>query len=208
MKKIVDENKKLIIIIGIIIMLLTCIMYYLKIDTNSKESTLSYITTTTSNKINEVMYFDIKGNIKKPGVYEFKEGSRVIDAINIAGGLTKNADTSNINLSQRLTNEMVIYVYSNKDIKNNNKLSCDTICNTEVIEINNCIESNNPSTSKININTCTLEELTTIPGIGESKAKSIIEYRKTNKFNNIEDIKNVSGIGESLYENIKDYIIV
>ena len=94
-----------------------------------------------------------------------------------------------------------------KDIKNNNKLSCDTICNTQVIEVNNCVESpKNNTNNKININTSSLDELKKIPGIGESKAKSIIEYREKNKFNSIEDIKNVNGIGESLYENIKEYI--
>ena len=155
---------------------------------------------------------DVKGEVNTSGIFTLKEGSRVIDAINLAGGLKKNANTSNINLSQKLKSEMVIYIYSNDDIKKNEgNMSCDTKCKTEIIEVNNCIETNENKNKdeKININTASLEDLLKISGIGESKAKNIIEYRETNgQFKNIEEIKNINGIGDSLFNKIKDNITI
>ena len=104
---------------------------------------------------------------------------------------------------------MVIVTYTNNEIKKGSKtLECDTECNCEVIEINNCIESKESST-KININTASIDELMTLSGVGESKAKAIIAYREENgEFKTIEDLKEVSGIGDALFENIKDGITV
>ena len=128
----------------------------------------------------------------------------------IISDLQNDAYTSNINLSQKLYSEMVIYVYNNSEVAKNDVLSCDTICKPNIIEVNNCVSSNNSESKlKININTATLEDLNGISGIGESKAKSIIEYRNSNGlFRTIEDIKNVSGIGDSLFEKIKNNITV
>ncbi len=193
-------------------MILLCIFIlicYIKSNKNNEEETLTLneITEKTTTENNEKQYIDIKGSVKKPGVYEIKKNDRVIDAINMAGGLLKNANTSNVNLSQKLTSEMVIYISNNNEIKNNNnKISCDTKCKVEVIEVNNCVDENNKE-NKININTATVEDFTNLNGIGESKAKSIIQYRETNgDFKSIEDIKNISGIGESLFNKIKDNI--
>ena len=202
------KNKKilLIIILGIILLIST-ILYYIKDESEELEditllSTTKQITTKT-----EMIFVDIKGSVNKPGVYKFDINDRVIDAINKAGGLTKNANTNNINLSQKLTIEMVVYVYSdNEKKKGNNKLTCNTLCENNIIEVNNCVENTNKDL--ININTATLEELLTLPGIGESKAKNIIEYREENKFKNIEELKNVNGIGESLFEQIKNKITI
>lgn len=202
------KNKKilLIIILGIILLIST-MLYYIKDESEELEditllSTTKQITTKT-----EMIFVDIKGSVNKPGVYKFDINDRVIDAINKAGGLTKNANTNNINLSQKLTNEMVVYVYSDNEIKKgNNKLTCNTLCENNIIEVNNCVENTNKDL--ININTATLEELLTLPGIGESKAKNIIEYREENKFKNIEELKNVNGIGESLFEQIKNKITI
>lgn len=193
-------------------MILLCIFIlicFIKSNKNNEEETLTLnkITEKTTTENNEKQYIDIKGSVKKPGVYEIKKNDRVIDAINMAGGLLKNANTSNVNLSQKLTSEMVIYISNNNEIKNdNNKISCDTKCKVEVIEVNNCVDENNKE-NKININTATVEDFTNLNGIGESKAKSIIQYRETNgDFKSIEDIKNISGIGESLFNKIKDNI--
>lgn len=107
---------------------------------------------------------------------------------------------------------MVVVVYTNNEIKKGkNSLECNTECNCEVIEINNCIEreESNKNENLININTASIEELMNITGIGESKAKSIIQYRDENgNFKVIEDIKNVSGIGDALFEKIKGSITV
>ena len=162
---------------------------------------------------------DIKGAIKNPGVYKMDSNLTVNDAINIAGGLTKNADTSVINLAKKITDEMVIIIYTKEEVKNSNIV--DTVikvvekeCVCPNIENDGCLNTdiNDNITNKedgglININTATKEELQTISGIGESKAKNIIEYRnKKGKFESIEDIKNVEGIGDTLYETIKIYI--
>ena len=211
MKKIY-ENKIIIILISFIILLIIFLLSFIN-DKKSKEEEITLDTITqikeTTTKENEKFYVDVKGSVNNPGVYEFKENDRVIDAIELAGGLSKYANTSNINLSQKLTSEMVIYVYSNSEIKNNNTLSCDTICKPAIMEVNNCISNNQTSNTKININTATIEDLTKLSGIGESKAKTIIEYRESNgNFKSIDELKNISGIGESLYEKIKNNITI
>lgn len=175
---------------------------------------------TTTIKVKNNIFVDVKGAVKKPGVYEVKENAIVNDCIKLAGGITSSGTLSNINLSKKVTDEMVIYVFKKSEITTSAKNEIP--CTTEVIEINNCpiITDNQTSNNdnketttdtigkKININTATKEELTTLTGIGESKANSIIEYRKTNQFKSIEELKNVSGIGDALYESIKDSITV
>ena len=207
--KSIFKDKKFVIIIVLIISMLGGIFYYVKNDNKVSEVVVLVTKKVSSTKVsNKKMYVDIKGSVKNPGVYEFKENDRVIDAINYAGGLNKYANTSNINLSQKLSSEMVIYVFSNKEIEDGSKVSsCSTICEVNVIEVNNCVDENN-SSDKININNATLEELMTLTGIGESKAKNIIAYREKEKFKTIEDIKNISGIGDVLFEKIKDRIVV
>ena len=176
------------------------------------ETLIADITTTTEKVVQNKIFVDVKGAVNKPGVYEFNEGEKVIDAIKKAEGLTKSAVTSNINLSKKLTNEMVIYVFNKKEIVSittTNKIAC----NCETIEVNKCIDKNNTSdnsgNNKININTATLDELLTLKGIGQSKAEAIIKYREENgNFNSIEDIQKVSGLGGTIYSKIKDYITV
>lgn len=164
-------------------------------------------------KENTKVIIDIKGEIVNPGVYELTDKNNVNDAINMAGGLTKNSDTSNINLSKKLKDEMVIIVYSKKEIENmkkSNENTCEP-CNNACItsEDENSKLTSKESKSIINLNTATKEELLTLDGIGESKANAIIDYRNKNgPFKNIEEIKNVSGIGESAYEKLKDNIEV
>ena len=162
---------------------------------------------------------DIKGAIKKPGVYQLDSNLTVNDVIKIAGGLTENADTSIINLAKKITDEMVIIIYTKEEVKKSNIV--DTVikvvekeCTCPNIQNDGCLNTeitenitNKDNSKLININTATLEELQSINGIGEGKAKSIIEYRKNNgNFKNIEEIKNVEGIGDKLYETIKIYI--
>ena len=172
-------------------------------------------------------YVDIKGAITNPGVYLVNKGTIINDVINLAGGLTRYANTKYLNLSKATTKEMVIYIYTTSELEEK-KETPKEVCNCKNEEIKECVDKkvsvieNNTQTepsiqeepntdinTKININTATKEELLNLNGIGEAKAIAIIEYRTTNGlFNTIEDIKNVSGIGESAFEKIKDYITV
>lgn len=160
----------------------------------------------------ESVYVDIKGSVKKPGVYKVDKASIVNDVIKLAGGFTKNAYTKNINLSKHVSDEMVIYVFSKKDFTTTTTIEKNEISfTTEVINYDNCITTTKESTTKsdiVNINIASKEELMSISGIGASKADLIIAYRLEHKFSKIEDIMNVSGIGESLFEKIKKYITV
>lgn len=160
---------------------------------------------------------DIKGEVLTPGIYELEEDSRVIDVISQAGGLTENADTTVINLSKKIEDEMVIIVYSKWQVENweetkeQEKYLQEQCISSKENQAKNdaCIEEEESKiTTTININTATKEELMTLSGIGEAKATSIIFYREKTPFTKIEDIKNVSGIGESVYEEIKNHITV
>lgn len=223
MEKILYYKKYLILVFCLLLLAAFTIAFFklnneeTKIDDNFVAN--NEITTKEIAKQEEVkLYFDIKGSVKKPGVYEFTLGDKIIDAINKAGGLTKNATTNNLNLSKKLTNEMVIYVFSKNELTTTKALepvSNASECKCETIEINNCVdknttnESTNNETSKININTDNKERLMTINGIGSSKADAIIEYRtKNGNFKTTEDIMNVSGISKTIYDKIKDTITV
>ena len=160
---------------------------------------------------------DIKGEVLLPGIYTLNKDSRVIDVITKAGGLTENANTTVINLSKKIIDEMVIIIYSNQEVQDfentiarQKELQEKCVQKDEnALKNNACIENNEEITNtKVNINTASLEELQTLSGIGESKARDIIAYRETNKFNSIEDIKNVSGIGDSIFAKIKENITV
>ena len=201
------KNKLLIILIALIIITLAS-LYNPKYVKAEETSISNY-------------FVDIKGEINNPGVYEVEPGKRIIDVINMAGGLTDKADTSILNLSKKVKDEMYIIDYSNDQIKEykekllpskeiikkvEEKIICPDTSNDACAK-NNTIKEESNITGKININTASKEELMTLTGIGESKADKIIEYRKNNKFNTIEDIKNISGIGDSIFEKIKDNII-
>ena len=149
----------------------------------------------------------ITGEVKKTGVIYLKVGSRIIDAIEKAGGTTKNADLSKVNLAYVLLDGQKLYIPNKKD-KISEYISegggQNVITGTEA---NSNTEMN--KSKKININTAGKEELQKISGIGPSLAEKIISYRNSNgKFKKIEDIKNVNGIGENKYRNIKGSICI
>lgn len=164
----------------------------------------------------EKYYVDIKGYVKKPGVYEVSKTSIVNDCLKLAGGLLKNADTTTINLSKPVSAAMVIYVpKKNEVIKSTTDKTTTTttkIPNNAAIPDNSNTSSDTSSATlnlKINLNTASKEELTKLSGIGEAKAQDIIDYRNTNgSFKTIEEIKNISGIGDALFAKIKDNISV
>ena len=165
---------------------------------------------------------DIKGAILNPGVYIGNDNIRVIDIIDMAGGLLENADITVINLSKKVFDEMVIIIYTKEEVEkmlNGEDLNYDNIItdkeilfpdikNDAVIETtNDSTEEDNVEISIVNINTASIEELDKLPGIGPSKAQNIIDYRNINgNFGSVEEILNVNGIGTAIYEQIKAYI--
>ncbi len=156
-------------------------------------------------EISEEVLVDIKGAVKKPGVYKLGKNSIVNDVIVLAGGLKSGATTDDINLSKAIYNEMVIYISTKSELKEKQNNTSNIPSSTSETKVDNiCVNPN-----KVNINSATVDELTTLNGIGEAKAIKIIDYRNTNGlFKSIEDIKNVSGIGEAFYEKIKDNITI
>lgn len=210
------------IIIGIIIFIIIgSITTFTIINSKDKpkDNNLIVVKKKTKKKVKEEVreeyQVDIKGEIASPGIYKVNSNLRVMDVIMKAGGLTENADTSVINLSKKVQDEMVIIIYSRdevskfREVKEIEKQVNDK-CNQkdENPLINNaCIESSTNTPSKISLNNASLEELMTLPGIGESKAKDIINYRETNgPFTSIEDLLKIKGIGESILAKIKENI--
>lgn len=144
------------------------------------------------------MKVDIKGAVKKPGVYTVTGNERVIDIIDKAGGLLEEADIVKVNLSQKVTDEMVIYIPK----------TGEEVLTTENIPVQTGSQSSGGD-GKVNINQADASTLDSLPGIGPSKAEAIIEYRDTNgPFQKVEDLMNISGIGEKTFEKLKDQITV
>lgn len=144
--------------------------------------------------VESILYVDIKGAITQPGVYEMKEGDRVKDIVQEAGGFTAEADQMSINLALRLSDQMMLYIPKIGEEADGQELM---------------LHNPGKEADTVNINTADISELTTLNGIGEKKAEKIIQYRKDNgSFENIEEIKNVSGIGEKTFESLKDFITV
>ena len=156
---------------------------------------------------NEVI-IHITGSVKNPGIVRLKEGSRIEDAIEAAGGLTENADISKVNLAYVVDDGTKIKIPSSQEEDIGDEEIIDSGSGENII-IEKNTTSSNKSSQTININKATETELQTLPGIGASLASRIIEYRsQTGKFGSIEEIKNVNGIGDCKFENIKDLISV
>jgi competence protein ComEA len=150
----------------------------------------------------EKIIVDVKGQVKLPGVYQSSVGERVIDVITRAGGLTENADERGVNFAEHVQDEMVVYIPAKGDEGQ-----------TVVEPVGGSIPSPGGSSSnnqgKIDLNKADVNELQTLPGIGPAKAAAIVEYRgKSGKFKAIEDLKNISGIGDKTFEKLKDLIAV
>ncbi|WP_220750914.1 ComEA family DNA-binding protein [Apilactobacillus xinyiensis] len=149
---------------------------------------------------NNFIYIDIKGEVKNPGVYKIDIDKRVNDAIVLAGGFTKAANDKNVNLAQKLTDQMVILV-ENKNVKNSEG---NDVLND--VDTSNQSKSND-SSERININTADANKLMSISGIGQKKAEKIIDYRNKNGlFNSLDDLKNVDGFGDKTVERLKEYL--
>ena len=232
----INKYKIIIVIIFLILLLLFSLLYpvlfSIKEENIVQPLEIKEEKNTKEENEPQKIKVDIKGFVKEPGVYEMNENDRVIDVIRKAGGLIEKSNTEYINLSKKLIDEMIIIIYSDDEIekfkeidkeviyieyecicpdnKNDACISKEDTVNTNGIKekedaSNETKEEENDSL--ISINNGTLEELMTLSGIGESKAKAIIEYREKNgEFKKIEDIMNVSGIGEAAYSKIKDNI--
>lgn len=153
---------------------------------------------------------DIKGEVKNQGVYYLYDGSIVEDLIKEAGGLTDKASLDLVNRAEKLTNNKCVVIPSKEESAETKESTKDSKEKSiPTISGNGGLNSSNDNNGIININTADESELTKINGIGPSKAKAIISYREENgSFKSIEDIKNVSGIGEGTFLKIKDSISV
>lgn len=185
-------------IILIIIFIASAISIYIQ-DKERKESIVVNSTSIESKDGKIGVY--ISGEVKKEGVYYLDKDARVTNLIDIAGGLTENADISKINPAQKLNDSDKIIIPEKKDEVEEEIEQIDE--NTSVEQ-----ESDSSISEKININTATKDELETLNGIGEATANKIINYRKSNPFKEIEDIMNVPGIGETKFNNIKEDISI
>lgn len=174
--------------------------------------------TNNSGNVKSKIYIHITGEVNNPGVVTLDEGSRIVDAINAAGGTTSNADISKINLVYILEDGMKINIPDNSELKENINYEYITkgsgdgkVTENDGSDYKNesSKSSNSAKYSIVNINSATQTELESLPGIGPSLALKIINYRKENgRFSSIEEIKEVSGIGEAKYNELKKYITI
>lgn len=212
-----DKQRKIVIIIGIAVAIIIMIFIYQKTDSkqileqddstmliqNSDNLNQSNDKLNKSDKGEEQIVVHIAGEVNSPGVVKLKEGERIEDAIEQAGGLTENAEISNVNLAYILEDGVKIII-PRKNAETDEKIINEDAGKGVILE-----NSYDDNKTMININKATEAELEKLSGVGASLAGKIIEYRNKNgKFSSIEDIKNVSGIGESKFNSIKDYICV
>ncbi|MCI5967683.1 MAG: helix-hairpin-helix domain-containing protein [Tenericutes bacterium] len=237
-------------LIGVVFVLLVISCLYFLLFNSNDDSNEELIDDSLINNIEEsnnddslencMVSVDIKGEVISPGLYKIECDKRVQDVIELAGGLKNDADTSILNLSKKVFDEMVIVIYSKTevnnfvDIKDKEVKKEDNCKNNTEIKNDACIENKNKITTtvtvteekidnenntdnsekvlqpnSININSADQKELTRLPGIGDSKALKIIAYRnEVGLFKTIDEIKNVKGIGNSIFEKIKPYITV
>lgn len=208
--EILNKKQKIIVVVLIIIMFIV-IGYYIiskteKYDYSDIEKISNIIEEdqeVDDNIIENKIVIHITGEVEEEGVIELEKGARISDAIEEAGGTTEEADLSNVNLAYSLSDGQKV------KIPNINEKDEEIIVVEEKAGDYIIIEGNKSKEEKININKAAQTEIETLPGIGPSTALKIITYRNEHgKFKNIEDIKNVSGIGDSKFENIKEYICV
>lgn len=190
----ISTKMKIVIAVVVVIIATTVGIYMYK---QTQENTVSYYGNEEQSEETHISQITvhITGAINNPGVIILEEGARIVDALEAAGGETEEADVNRLNLAYVLEDGEKLYIPSK---------------NEEEQEYITQGKDNMPEgQSKININSAQIEELITLPGVGEATANKIIEYRKENgKFQKIEDLKNVPGIGDSKFENIKMLIKV
>lgn len=161
------------------------------------------------------IYVDVKGQVQQPGLYELKAGMRVADAISLAGGSLPDADLDQINLAQPLTDGAAVVIPSKTAQSEDQFPPVGSLpgmlppLSADAAGVTGAGSASSQADSRVNINTATAEELMTLPGIGQAKAQAIIAYRTEKKpFRALEELKNISGIGDKMYERLKDRIRV
>lgn len=170
-----------------------------QLEQTSRSSESVEETSTEASKELSQLVVDVKGAVAKPGLYTLEAGARVNDAVEAAGGLTSQADPKSINLAQKLSDEAVVYVASKDE-------NISVVASTTT---SSAISQEEKNTSLVNLNTATEADLQTISGIGAKRAADIIAYREANGgFKSVDDLNNVSGIGDKTMESIRPYVTV
>ena len=172
-------------------------------STSSRETSQPKTAKSASKSESDKIFVDIKGAVRKEGVYELTSGSRVTDVVKLAGGFTDDADKKSVNLAEKVADEAVIYVA---------RVGEEVTPASTPSQAKNTAPSGaqqDADSAQINLDTATLEELQTISGIGAKRAQDIIDYRDNNGgFSSVDDLKNVSGIGEKTLEKLKAEVTV
>ncbi|HEM6185741.1 helix-hairpin-helix domain-containing protein [Streptococcus suis] len=168
-------------------------------EQTSNSSELVEETSTEVSEESSQLVVDVKGAVAKPGLYTLAADARVNDAVEAAGGLTSQADPKSINLAQKLSDEAVVYVASKDE-------NISVVASTTA---SSAMSQEEKNTSLVNLNTATEADLQTISGIGAKRATDIIAYREANGgFKSVDDLNNVSGIGDKTMESIRPYVTV
>ena len=199
MRKILLNLKGVLLGTLIVVCLCSCgkdTVYYVEEDLNSEiiksESDVTEPESSQNQMMKNICVY-VCGHVQTPGVYTLPEGSRIYDAFVLAGGFTESAATEYWNQARVLADGEMIYVPSKEEVKDRRFDDEDT--------------GETSKSDKININTASKEELMTLPGIGETKALSILAYRQENgPFSSLEELKNVEGIKEAVFSKVKDLI--
>ena len=184
---------------SIVILITLLVGIYLMVNKETSLTTTAEVATdATKERAETMIYVDIKGAVKVPGIYQLKNQQRIWDALALAGGVSEEADTVQVNYAQKVKDQMIIYVPKKGEAV---AQSLETLQESAPAQQN--------QEEKINLNTATEAELQTISGIGAKKAQEIIRFRdEQGPFKTVEELKNVSGIGEKTVERLKDMLTV
>ena len=197
------SGASIVILITLLVGIYLMVNKEAQVDTTMWEETslttmAEFATDATKERAETMIYVDIKGAVKVPGIYQLKNQQRIWDALALAGGVSEEADTTQVNYAQKVKDQMIIYVPKKGEPV---PQSLETLQESAPAQQN--------QEEKINLNTATEAELQTISGIGAKKAQEIIRFRdEQGPFKTVEELKNVPGIGEKTVERLKDMLTV
>ncbi|MFC0270075.1 helix-hairpin-helix domain-containing protein [Metabacillus herbersteinensis] len=213
----IQKNKKWLGVLSLLVIVFLLFLYQSNVNQETQQTSIDSLLLEDSAVTDQVsaseesvenqkevevipnLVIDVKGAVTAPGVYEMEPGNRIHHVISKAGGLTKEANELLINLAAPLEDGMVIYVPKQGEEQ----------AMPALVQGNSANPSSPSSEGMVNINQATSEQLQTLTGIGPSKAEAILSYREENGlFKSIEDLKNVSGIGEKTFEKLKEEITI